>query len=257
MTEPSIKEPLVRLEVDSEVATITLDSQQNRNALSRQLVTELMHLIGVADADSGVRAIVVAAAGPVFCSGADMSEAADGGMDEGARALVTLQRQIATATKPVVVRLHGPVRAGGLGIVGAADVVVAADSVSFAFTEVRLGLAPAVISLTTLPRLTERDAALMYLTGWTFDAEEAQRIGLVTKVVPDDELDKAISSVLAGLRKGTPQGLRETKALVNRALVERIDDLGDVVAAQSSRLFASDEAREAMIAFLNRKKSTS
>lgn len=255
MTEPSINEPLVHIDVADEVATITLDSQRNRNALSRQLVTELMHLLGVADADGGVRAIVIAGAGPVFCSGADMSEAASGGMDDGARALVALQRQIVSAAKPVVVRLHGPVRAGGLGIVGAADVVVAADSVSFAFTEVRLGLAPAVISLTTLPRLNERDAALMYLTGWTFDAVEAQRIGLVTKVVPEDELDSAISSVMSGLRKGAPQGLRETKALVNRGLLERIDSLGGVVADQSARLFASDEAREAMTAFLNRKKS--
>ncbi|MGH3359027.1 MAG: enoyl-CoA hydratase family protein [Nocardioidaceae bacterium] len=254
MTEPRIEGPLVHLDVAAEVATITLDSQPNRNALSRRLVTELSDVLAVADSDPQVRAIVIAAAGPVFCSGADMSEAAEGGMDEGARTLVALQRRIAAASKPVVVRLHGPVRAGGLGIVGAADVVVAAESVSFAFTEVRLGLAPAVISLTTLPRLTERDAALMYLTGWTFDAAEAQRIGLVTKVVADDDLDSTVSSVLSGLRKGTPQGLRETKALVNKDLLQRIDRLGDEVAEQSARLFGSDEAREAMVAFLNRSK---
>lgn len=254
MTEPGIDEHLVHLDVQDEVATITLDSQPNRNALSKRLVTELSDYLAVADSDPQVRVIVIAAAGPVFCSGADLSEAAEGGMERGARTLVALQRQIAAAGKPVVVRVHGPVRAGGLGIVGAADVVVASDAVSFAFTEVRLGLAPAVISLTTLPRLTERDAALMYLTGWTFDAREAQRIGLVTKVVPDDELDAAIASVLAGLRKGTPQGLRETKALVNRPLLERIDARGEEVARQSAELFASDEAREAMVAFLNRSK---
>lgn len=253
MTEPSIKEPLVRLDVDAEVATVTLDSQSNRNALSRQLVTELSDVLTVADRDPGVLVIVIAAAGPVFCSGADMAEAAMNGMEDGSRALVALQRQIVAAAKPVVVRLHGPVRAGGLGIVGAVDVVVAAESVSFAFTEVRLGLAPAVISLTTLPRLTDREAALMYLTGWTFDAAEAQRIGLVTKVVPDDELDAAIASVLSGLGKGVPQGLRETKALLNRELLERIDELGDGVAEQSARLFATDEARAAMTAFLNRR----
>lgn len=254
MTEPRIDEPLVHLDVRDEVATVTLDSQPNRNALSKRLVTELSDYLAVADADPQVRVIVVAAAGPVFCSGADLSEAAEGGMEHGARSLVALQRQIAAAGKPVVVRVHGPVRAGGLGIVGAADVVVASDTVSFAFTEVRLGLAPAVISLTTLPRLTERDAALMYLTGWTFDATEAQRIGLVTKVVPEDQLDATIASVLAGLRKGTPQGLRETKALVNRPLLERIDARGEEVARRSAELFASDEAREAMVAFLNRSK---
>lgn len=183
-----------------------------------------------------------------------MSEAAGGGMETGSRALVALQRQIAAASKPVVVRLHGPVRAGGLGLIGAADIVVAVDSVSFAFTEVRLGLAPAVISLSTLPRLNDRDASLMYLTGWTFDAAEAQRIGLVTKVVTEDDLDGAVASVVSGLRKGSPQGLRETKALLNRELVQRIDALGESVAEQSAQLFASDEAREAMTAFLNRKK---
>lgn len=254
MSEPRIDGPLVNLDVQDEVATITLDSQPNRNALSRRLVTELSDFLSVADSDPQVRVIVIAAAGPVFCSGADMTEAAAGGMEEGARTLVALQRRIAAASKPVVVRLHGPVRAGGLGIVGAADVVVASESVSFAFTEVRLGLAPAVISLTTLPRLTERDAALMYLTGWTFDATEAQRIGLVTKVVAEDALDSTIASVLSGLRKGTPQGLRETKALVNQGLLERLDTLGEAVAEQSARLFASDEAREAMAAFLSRSK---
>lgn len=255
MTEASIEEHVVHLDVADEVATITLDSPRNRNALSKQLVTELTGALAVADADSRVRVIVVAAKGPAFCSGADMAEAASVGMEEGARALVALQRQIAGANKPVVVRLHGPVRAGGLGIIGAADVVVAVDSVSFAFTEVRLGLAPAVISLTTLPRLNERDAALMYLTGWTFDAADAQRIGLVTKVVAEDDLDSSVASVVAGLRKGSPQGLRETKALLNASLVERIDTLGEPVAEQSARLFASEEAREAMTAFLNRKKS--
>lgn len=254
MAESSISEPVVHLDVADEVATITLDSQRNRNALSKQLVTELTGALTVADNDPRVRVIVVGAEGPAFCSGADMSEAAAGGMEQGARALVSVQRQIAAASKPVVVRLHGPVRAGGLGIIGAADVVVAVDSVSFAFTEVRLGLAPAVISLSTLSRLNERDASLMYLTGWTFDAAEAQRIGLVTKVVTEDDLDSAVASVVSGLRKGSPQGLRETKALLNRELVERIDALGESVAEQSAQLFASDEAREAMTAFLNRKK---
>ena len=254
MAESSISEPVVHLEVAEEVATITLDSQRNRNALSKQLVTELTGALTVADNDPRVRVIALAAAGPAFCSGADMSEAAGGGMETGSRALVALQRQIAAASKPVVVRLHGPVRAGGLGLIGAADIVVAVDSVSFAFTEVRLGLAPAVISLSTLPRLNDRDASLMYLTGWTFDAAEAQRIGLVTKVVTKDDLDGAVASVVSGLRKGSPQGLRETKALLNRELVQRIDDLGESVAEQSAQLFASDEAREAMTAFLNRKK---
>ncbi|WP_167006893.1 enoyl-CoA hydratase-related protein [Mumia sp. ZJ430] len=246
---------LVRLEVADQVATITLDSQHNRNALSAQLVTELVGHLETAAADPDALVVVIAAAGPVFCSGADLSEAAGGGMVEGAKGLVALQRLIVTLPKPVVVRLHGPVRAGGLGIVGAADVVVCADDVTFAFTEIRLALAPAVISLTTLERMTPRAAARTFLTGAKFSAAQAVEYGLVTEAVAPDALDAALGEILDGLRKAYPQGLRETKALLNADLVARIDRLGDEVAEQSGRLFGSDEARTAMLAFLNRKKS--
>jgi enoyl-CoA hydratase/methylglutaconyl-CoA hydratase len=245
---------LVHLAVADQVATITLDSQHNRNALSAQLVGELVGHLETAAADPDVLAVVITAAGPVFCSGADLSEAAGGGMVEGAKGLVALQRLIVTLPKPVVVRLHGPVRAGGLGIVGAADVVVCADDVTFAFTEVRLALAPAVISLTTLARMSPRSASRTFLTGEKFSAADAVAYGLVTETVPADALDEALERVLVGLRKAYPQGLRETKALLNADLVARIDAHGDEVAEQSGRLFGSDEARTAMLAFLNRKK---
>lgn len=245
---------LVHLDVTEAVATITLDSEHNRNALSRQLVTELAEHLATADADPAVRAIVVRSAHRVFCSGADLSEASSGGMEEGAKAIVALQRRIATAGTPVVVELAGPVRAGGLGIVGAADVVIAAESVTFALTEVRLALAPAVISLTLLERFSDRAAAELFLTGRTFDAAEAVAAGLVTRAVPDADLADATAAVVADLVKGYPQGLRETKRLLNHDLVARIDALGADVAAQSAALFGSDEAREAMTAFLQRRR---
>ena len=244
---------LVHLEVVDDVATVTLDSEHNRNALSRQLVSELAGHLATADQDDASRAVLVRSAGRVFCSGADLSEATDGGMVEGAKALIALQRQIATLSKPVVVELGGPVRAGGLGIVGAADLVLAAESVTFALTEVRLALAPAVISASLLPRLTDRAAADLFLTARTFDAAEAVSVGLVTRAVPDVELQAEVARSLADLLKGRPQGLRETKRLLNHDLVARIDALGDDLAALSGELFGSDEAREAMTAFLQRK----
>lgn len=243
---------LVHLEVVDDVATVTLDSEHNRNALSRQLVSELAGHLATAGEDDAARVVLVRSAGRVFCSGADLSEAADGGMVEGAKALIVLQRQIATLSKPVVVELGGPVRAGGLGIVGAADLVVAAESVTFALTEVRLALAPAVISASLLPRLTDRAAADLFLTARTFDATEAVSVGLVTRAVPDVELQAEVARSLADLLKGRPQGLRETKRLLNHDLVARIDALGDDLAALSGELFGSDEAREAMTAFLQR-----
>lgn len=245
---------LVHLDVAHGVATITLDSESNRNALSRQLVSELVGHLTAADADTDSKAILIRSAGTVFCSGADLSEAASDGMVEGAKAVVALQRQIATAAKPVVVELGGPVRAGGLGIVGAADIVIAAESVTFQLTEVRLGLAAAIISVSLIPRFTDRAASDLVLTGRTFDAAEATAAGLVTRAVPDAALASEVARVLTDLAKAYPQGLRESKAILNRDLVARIDALGADMATKSAELFASDEAREAMTAFLSRQK---
>lgn len=237
------------------IGTLTLDSPRNRNALSRQLVTELLdHLETAASDDS--RVVVIRSADRVFCSGADLGEAAAGGMEEGTRALVALQRVLVAHPKPVVARIAGPVRAGGLGIVAASDLALCQDDVTFAFTESRLGLAPAVISLTVLPRLTSRAAADTFLTGRTFDAAEAAAMGLVTRAVPADGLDDAVSEACAELLRAHPQGLRETKALLARDLLARIDAQADDMAELSARLFGSDGAREAMEAFLQRTRPT-
>lgn len=241
---------LVHYEVIGGIATITLDSPHNRNALSRQLVGELFERLDRAAEDEGARVVVLRSAERVFCSGADLSEAATGSMEEGARAIVELQRRILSHPLPVVTRLAGAVRAGGLGIVAASDIVICSEEVSFAFTESRLALAPAVISLTVLPRLTSRAAYDTFLTGRTFDATEAAAMGLVTRAVPDAHLDEAVASACAELAKAHPQGLRETKALLARALLESLEAGAEDMIALSARLFGSDEAREAMLAFL-------
>jgi enoyl-CoA hydratase/methylglutaconyl-CoA hydratase len=244
---------LVHYEVGGGVATITLDSPDNRNALSRQLVGELVERLERSAAESTARMVVLRSADRVFCSGADLSEAATGSMEEGARAIVDLQRRILTHPKPVITRLAGPVRAGGLGIVAASDIVICSEEVSFAFTESRLALAPAVISLTVLPRLTSRAAYDTFLTGRTFDATEAAAMGLVTRTVPDAHLDEAVRETCAALAKARPQGLRETKALLARPILANLEAGTEDMVALSARLFGSDEAREAMLAFLSRK----
>lgn len=243
---------LVHYDVADGVATITLDSPHNRNALSRQLVGELFAAVDRAETDDEARVVLLGSAFAVFCSGADLSEASADGMEEGARAIVDLQRRIVASAKPYVVRLDGPVRAGGLGLVAAADIVVASEEVSFALTEVRLGLAAAVISLTVLPRMTSRAAARTLLTGETFDAHAAVAMGLISEAVPADHLDAAVGRVLTDLGKGHPQGLRYSKELANADLLAGIDARGAEMAALSARLFGSDEAREAMLAFLRK-----
>ncbi|WP_332872726.1 enoyl-CoA hydratase-related protein [Kribbella monticola] len=245
---------LVHLAVAEGVATITLDSPHNKNALSQQLTGELLAHLESAGADEAVRVIVVRSALDVFCSGADLSEATSVGMGVGAQRMVDVQRAIVANPKPVVARVAGPVRAGGIGIVAAADISLATDTSSYALTEVRLGLAAATISLTVIPRLTDRAAALTFLTGNTFDGVEAAQLGLVTSAFPADELDENLDAVLASLLKAVPQGLRETKKLLNRELLADIDARGTDLAELSASLFASSAAQEAMLAFLNRKK---
>lgn len=244
---------LVHYAAGDAVATLTLDSPHNRNALSRQLVTELFAGLERAAADESVRVVLITSAGRVFCSGADLSEASTGGMDEGVRKIVELQRLIATLDKPVVTRLAGAVRAGGIGIVAASDVVIAAEDATFALTEVKLGLAAAIISLTVHARMTPRAAALTTLGGEVFRGTEAAAYGLVTTAVPAEDLDAEVARVCASLATGAPQGLRESKRILNRELVARIDAHGDEMAEVSARLFASDEAKAAMTAFLTRK----
>jgi enoyl-CoA hydratase/carnithine racemase len=244
---------LVHLDVADQVATVTLDSPHNRNALSRQLVTELFARLEAAERDDAVKVVVIRSSGRVFCSGADLSEATSQGMEQGAREIVRLQRLIVTMPKPVVVEVGGPVRAGGIGIVAAADIAVAADDATFALTEVKLGLAAAIISLTVHHRMNPRAAALTTLGGEVFSGTEAAAYGLVTTAVPAGEVTEEVRRLCASLATGAAQGLRESKRILNHDLLERIDTRGEEMAALSATLFASDEAREAMTAFLARK----
>ncbi|HKC29591.1 MAG TPA: enoyl-CoA hydratase family protein [Jatrophihabitans sp.] len=242
----------VHYDVERAIATLTLDSPDNRNALSAQLVTELGDHLAAAAADDDVRAVVLGHTGSVFCAGADLKEqAAEGGPEAGTKRMLGLLRAIVELRKPVVARIDGAVRAGGIGVVGACDIALASHRASFAFTEVRLGLAPAIISLTTLGRMTERAASRYYLTGETFDAQAAAECGLITGAT--DQLDTAVGHVADSLRACSPQGLAETKPLTTRATRAAFDAQADELQALSARLFGSDEAREGMTAFLQKR----
>ncbi|KJY43072.1 enoyl-CoA hydratase [Streptomyces sp. NRRL B-1568] len=236
----------VRRSYDNCVTTLTLDSPHNRNALSARLVGELHEGLSRAAAHPETRAVVITHTGNAFCSGADLSEAAPTGPQEVARLL----RTVLELPKPVVARVHGHVRAGGLGLLGACDIAVAGPEASFAFTEARLGLAPAVISMALLPRIDQRAAARYFLTGERFDAAEAARIGLITSA---GDPDKLLRPVLDGLRRASPQGLAESKRLVTAEVLRVFDRDAQGLVEQSARLFASAEARESMTAFLEKR----
>ena len=248
--------PRVQAATEAGVMTITLDSPHNRNALSDQLVEELHAALAAADEES-VRSVVLTHTGSTFCAGADLKEASDAPVDDPARAradeLVDLLRAIVALPKPVIGRIDGHVRAGGMGLVGACDIVLASDASTYALTEARLGLAASVISLTVLPRIEARAASRWFLTGSSFDVAEAERIGLVTRAVASVDLDGAVAEVTDAFAKCSPQGLRETKALITHDLLAHLDNHRDRVADQSSRLFASEEAREGMLAFRDKR----
>ncbi|MCE1178410.1 MAG: enoyl-CoA hydratase family protein [Micrococcales bacterium] len=255
-SKPAPTGPRVAVEHGDGLARIALDSPHNRNALSDQLVRELHEALAAADADESVRAVVLTHTGGTFCAGADLTEASSGTIGDPARAraeqLVDLLRAIVALGKPVIGRIDGHVRAGGMGLVAACDIVVAGPKSTFALTESRLGLAASVISVTVLPRLTSRAASQLFLTGETFDAAEAERVGLVTRAV--DDVDAAVEELRAAFAVCSPQGLRESKLLTTQAVLAGLDADRDRVAEQSSRLFASEEAREGMTAFLERRK---
>jgi enoyl-CoA hydratase len=244
-------EPLVRYAVDRGIATLTLDSPANRNALSSRLVAELEQGLAEAGKDPAVRAVVLTHTGGTFCSGADLSEATGGDPTANPRRMVTAMRSVVESPKPVVAVIDGHARAGGLGLLGACDIVLAGPASTFAFTEVRLGLAPAVISLPLLPRLDPRGAARWYLTGSVFKAEEAQRIGLITEAAENPQ--EALAGIVEAFRKASPQGLAETKRLVTADVLRVFERDGESMVAQSALLFGSEEAREGMLSFLERR----
>ncbi|WP_035845347.1 enoyl-CoA hydratase family protein [Kitasatospora azatica] len=247
----SAAEPLVRVSTTGVVTTLELDSPHNRNALSSRLMAELAQGLAEAAKDPEVRAVVLGHTGKVFCAGADLSEATGDDPTVGPRGLVEIQRAIVECPKPVIAYANGHVRAGGLGLVGAADLAIAGPAATFAFTEVRLGLAPAVISLPLRPKLEPRAAARYYLTGETFDATEAARIGLVTIAAEDPE--QALAQVLDALRLASPQGLAESKQLVNAEVLRSFEADTEARVEQSARLFGSPQAQEGMRAFLERR----
>ncbi len=249
---------LVEYTVEGHIARLTLNSPHNRNALSTTLVSQLHQGLRDAAADPAVRAVVLGHTGNTFCAGADLSEgSAATGADPGemaaerAREMAALLRAIVESPLTVIVAVDGHVRAGGMGLVGAGDIAVAGPRSTFALTEARIGVAPAIISLTLLPKMSARAAARYYLTGETFDAATAAAIGLITMAA--DDVGAAVASLVADIGRASPQGLAASKALTTAAILDGFDRDAERLSTDSARLFVSEEAREGMLAFLQKR----
>lgn len=247
-----MSEELVHLEVAGGVATVTLDSPANRNALSRALMAGLEKSLDAALADDRARLIVLTGAGPVFCSGADLKEmgtGGGGGQGAGPGGLVRILKSIWHSPKPVIARVGGPARAGGIGLVAACDIAVSVDTATFAFSEVRVGVIPAIISVVTLPKLGLAKGMELFLTGDTFDAGEAVRLGLLNAAVPSDQLDEYIDRYADSILKGAPGAVTGCKRLVREVPGMALDPAFELTSKWSAEYFVSEEAREGMAAF--------
>ena len=230
------------------ITTLVLDSPANRNALSIGLMRELLEALSAAAGDEATRAVVLDHTGKVFCSGADLGEtaAAASSGDMPANMLGDTLAAIAENPKPVIAVVRGPARAGGVGLIAAADLAVCSRSATFAFSEVRLGVIPALISATVLPRLQARAAAELFLTGEAFDGERAAQIGLVSAAVPEEEIDATVALWCGSLVRGAPRALAATKALLRRN--PTLADINEL-SALSLEFFSSAEGREGVAAF--------
>jgi methylglutaconyl-CoA hydratase len=239
---------LVQSTVSAGVATLTLDSPPNRNALSARLLAELAAGLAAAVADDAVRVVVLSHTGRVFCSGADLKETAAGG-DLPITSVPAVLEALQASPKPVVARIGGPARAGGIGLLAACDLAVAARSATFAFTEVRLGVVPAVISVPVLPLLAPRAARELFLTGEVFGADRALAAGLLTAVVDDEALDAEVARYAGMLALGGPGALAATKALLRTPPTDYA-----AMAELSARHFTGAEGREGVAAYAGKRR---
>lgn len=256
---------LVHLTIEKGVATVTLDSPQTRNALSSALLSGLQRQVGIALADDAARVIVLTANGPVFCAGADLREqravagGAGGASDRGsgeaaAHLMVAVLTALWESPKPVVGRINGHARGGGIGLIAVCDLAVVVESATFAFSEVRVGVAPAIISVVVLPKIGLAQGMELFLTGEPFDAVRAARIGLVSAAVPESRLDETVDRHVAGLLRGGPRALAAVKRLVRQVPTMTIAEAFAMTADLSTSLFLSEEAREGMAAFVEKRR---
>lgn len=248
---------VVDTSLDGGVFTITLADEANRNALGSQLVAELMDACDAADADPAVRVVVLTNRGTTFCAGANLSERSSSSSSPAAvRSPAELFGRYRRSPKPYVGRIAGHCVAGGMGLAAAMDVSIAVEDVKMGFTEVRIGVAPAVISVVCLPKLRPVDASAAFLRGNRFPASEAARMGLITAAVPADRLDEEVGAVVADLRAGSPAAIAAAKQLLDRVPAMPADEAFGWTGELSARLFASEEAKEGMTAYLEKRPAS-
>jgi methylglutaconyl-CoA hydratase len=238
--------------IENGAAWITLNRPENRNALSQILVTELHDHLVAALADPNVRCVVVTGTGPAFCAGADLKN--QGGAQSGPT-FPDVLKLIVNSEKPIIAAVNGAAFAGGLGLVGACDIVVAAEDAQFSFSEVRIGVIPAIIAVVCVPKLGGHNAMKLFLTGERFSGAQAVGLGLVHRAVAKDKLRDAVKEEVDMIGLGAPIALAECKKLVRAAMVQKpLDEQLATMEAWSERMFQAADGQEGMAAFREKRK---
>lgn len=242
-------------EVRQGAAWITLNRPDNRNALSAVLVNELFDHLAAANQDPAARCIVITGADPAFCAGADLKNP-PGSATEGRRtvAMPDLLNAIMDSPKPVIAAVNGAAFAGGLGLVGAADIVIAVDAALFSFSEVRIGVIPAIIAVVCLPKLGTHHGMRLILTGERFTGSRAVEMGFVHRAVPKEGLRAAVQEEVDAICLGGPLAVIECKKLVRQIPQVPADSRFRVASDWSRRMFGTPEAAEGMAAFREKRK---
>ena len=246
---------------NAHLATVTLNRPEVRNAFNETAIAEVTQAFRELGSDDSVRVIVLAARGPAFCAGADlnwMKKIAAYTRDENqadAAQLAAMLHTIYVCPKPVVARIQGDCYAGGMGLVAACDIAVAAEQANFCLSEVKLGLIPATISPYVIKAMGENSARRYFLTAERFSAHEARRIGFVQEVVAADALDATVDAIVHALASASPNAVKEAKRLVREVAGRPLSDalIADT-AERIAAIRASDEGREGVQSFLEKRK---
>jgi methylglutaconyl-CoA hydratase len=244
------------------VARVTLNRPELRNAFDDVLIASLTRNFLEIEKDKTIRVMILAGNGPAFCAGADlnwMKRMAGYGYEENladAQALAEMLATLDRLPKPTIARVHGPVFAGGTGLMAACDIAVGAPEAKFCLSEAKLGLSPATISPYVIRAMGERNARRYFLTAEVFDAEEALRIGMLSALVPAANLDSAIEDLIKNLLAGGPEAHAKIKALIRAVAGRRPDDeLVSETAKRIAEIRGSPEGKEGIAAFLEKRKA--
>jgi methylglutaconyl-CoA hydratase len=248
----------LHLEISGEIATITLNRPEKRNAISSEMIADLLSAFDEVDGNPA-RVLILTGAGKAFCSGMDLealkalATQSPAEQREDADRLAHLFRRLWSFPKPTIAAVNGHAIAGGCGLATLCDFTIALPEAKFGYPEVRIGFLPAVVSIFLVRQIGEKHARNLLLTGKTIDAAEAERLGLVSQIVPGKELMKAAQSVAETLLACSPASLHMTKKLLCDFAAPEIDRELELAAAESARIRTTQDFREGLTSFLEKR----